>query len=676
METLVLALLLLAAILVSSVIDQLVPKVSSPLIQIGLGLIIAMAAPAQIRIGLDPDLFLVLFIAPLLYDEAKGVDKAALWRNRMPVLSLAIGLVVVTALVVGFAVHAVIPSITLAAAFALGAALGPTDAVAVASLSKETDIPERQKSILESESIINDASGVVSFQFALAAAVTGTFSLIDASISFVISFFGGILIGVALGYAGNFLVRRVRAIGLENTTFHVLFEVFVPFIVYLVANALGASGIIAVVAAGLVNVISPRGIGPSISRMNIVSTSVWRVLSFTLNGMVFVLLGTQLPNAMRRTWDDQTIDNFVLVGYILALTCLLLLIRFAWVLAMERVHDRRSGQRHRLNKADLKSALVMSLAGPKGTITLAVMFTIPVLVNTNPLTYFPQRDLLIFLACGVIVVTLLLATFVVPLLAPKRRREKDEQAHEETACNIEILRNVIEELTARQTPETRSATRAVVRSYSERIKRIKETHGIENEPNVDLRLKALKWESDYVETLIRDEEVYPIVGYQYLNRLAHIERLLEHGTGRWSIQHAYLRVLSFLRTLFHSIVRGLPGISMPERAEALRDVQARAAEHVVGKLQQAVGDAGVPTEDASTLLLEYQRTCAALRNANPSITAITRSADKVDDVRRLGLRLEPEQIQTMYEEERLCRASAKRMRENVYLMQMDLEDNV
>lgn len=175
MAMLVLALLLLAAVLVSSVIDQLVPKVSSPLIQIGLGLVIALFAPSQIRIGLDPDLFLVLFIAPLLYDEAKSVDKAALWRNRRPVLSLAIGLVVVTALVLGFAVHAVIPSITLASAFALGAALGPTDAVAVASLSKETNIPERQKSILEGESLINDASGIVSFQFALAAAVTGSF---------------------------------------------------------------------------------------------------------------------------------------------------------------------------------------------------------------------------------------------------------------------------------------------------------------------------------------------------------------------------------------------------------------------------------------------------------------------------------------------------------------------
>ena len=503
MAMLVLALLLLAAVLVSSVIDQLVPKVSSPLIQIGLGLVIALFAPSQIRIGLDPDLFLVLFIAPLLYDEAKSVDKAALWRNRRPVLSLAIGLVVVTALVLGFAVHAVIPSITLASAFALGAALGPTDAVAVASLSKETDIPERQKSILEGESLINDASGIVSFQFALAAAVTGSFSLLDASVDFVVSFFGGILLGVVLGYVGNFLVRRVRSIGLENTTFHVLFEVFTPFIIYLVANAFGASGIIAVVAAGLVNVISPRAIGPSISRMNIVSSSVWRVLSFALNGVVFVLLGTQLPNAMRRTWDDQTIDNFVLVGYILALTFLLLLIRFLWVLAMERVRNRMGDDPHRLSKADLKSALVMALAGPKGTITLAVLFTIPVLVDTSPATYFPQRDLIIFLACGVIVVTLLIATFVVPLLVPKREREKDEVQQDETTCNIEILRNVVEELTARQTPETRRATRTVVHSYNERIARIKESHGLEDEPNVALRLQALRWERDYVEKLHR-----------------------------------------------------------------------------------------------------------------------------------------------------------------------------
>lgn len=676
METFVLALLLLAAVLVSSIIDQLVPKVSSPLIQIGLGLLIALIAPSQINTAFDPDLFLVLFIAPLLYDEAKSVDKTALWRNRKPVLSLAIGLVVVTALIIGFVVHAVIPSIPLAAAFALGAALGPTDAVAVASLSKETSIPDRQKSILEGESLINDASGIVSFQFALAAAVTGSFSLLNASIDFVISFFGGIFFGVALGYAANFLVRRVRSIGLENTTFHVLFEVFAPFIIYLVANAFGASGIIAVVAAGLVNVISPRAIGPSISRMNIVSSSVWRVLSFALNGVVFVLLGTQLPNAMRRTWDDQTIDNFALIGYILALTFLLLFIRFLWVLAMERVHNRASGNRHKLNREDLKSALVMSLAGPKGTITLAVLFTIPTLISASPLSYFPQRNLIIFLACGVIVVTLLLATFVVPLLAPKQKQEKDDRIREETACNIEILRNVIEGLNASQTPETRRATRTVIHSYNERITRIKETHGIENESNANLRLQALQWEKEYIEKLIEEKNVHPVVGYQYLNRLARIGQLIQHSTGRWSLQSIYLRIRATLRILFHNVVHGLPGVSLPKGAEAAREVQVKAAEHVIHKLQQAVSDTDVPTEDASALLLEYQRTCVAMRNTSPSITAIAHANDKVDDVRRLGLRLELEQIQAMYEEERLCRASVKRMRDNVHLMQMDLEDNV
>ena len=189
MEALMLALLLLAAVLASSVIDQLVPKISSPLIQILLGLGIALLASTQIKIELDDKLFLVLFIAPLLYDEAKNIDKGSLWRNRRPVVSLAIGLVVATALIVGFAVNWLVPSISLFAAFALGAALGPTDAVAVASLSKETSISARSKSILEGESLINDASGIVSFQFAIAAAVTGTFSLIDATADFLSSFF-------------------------------------------------------------------------------------------------------------------------------------------------------------------------------------------------------------------------------------------------------------------------------------------------------------------------------------------------------------------------------------------------------------------------------------------------------------------------------------------------------
>ncbi|WP_101722832.1 cation:proton antiporter [Eggerthella timonensis] len=670
MEALMLALLLLAAVLVSSVIDQLVPKISSPLIQILLGLGIALLASSQIKIELDDKLFLVLFIAPLLYDEAKNIDKASLWKNRRPVLSLAIGLVVATALVVSFAVNWLVPSISLFAAFALGAALGPTDAVAVASLSKETNISSRSKSILEGESLINDASGIVSFQFAIAAAVTGTFSLVDATADFLFSFFGGILMGIVLGYLGNFLVRKVRSWGLENTTFHVLFEVFTPFIVYLVANALHTSGILAVVAAGLVNVISPRVIGPSISRMNIVSTSVWRVLSFTLNGVVFVLLGTQLPLAFQGTWESTAIANDKLIAYVLGLALLIIAVRFVWVLLMEWVHNRKDPDSGTFGLENVRSAAVMTLGGPKGTITLAVAFTIPYSV--------PQRDLMIFMACGVIVITLLLATFVVPLLAPKKPPTDEDLRCDETEVSIEILRTVIEDLAARQTTENRAATQMVIHSYNDRIARIKSRNDIEDKPNTALRLQAVAWEQQLVLKLIDDEEIYPIIGYQYLSRLARIENMLQHHRGRWSAQNFMLRLRAIVRSGWHRIVSGLPGINVTERVQAVRDLQMQCAEHVVERLQQKLAspDSNEPTEDVSTLLLEYQRSITAMRNANPSITALTNTAGKALDIERYGLRLELDQIQARYEEGELCRASYKRLRENVYLMQVDLEDNV
>lgn len=674
METVLLALLMLAAVLVSSVIDQLVPKVSSPLIQIGLGLVIALFAGTQIDVLFsNSELFLVLFIAPLLYDEAKSVDKAALWRNRSSVLSLALGLVIVTALVVGFAVHWVIPSIGLAAAFALGAALGPTDAVAVASLSKDTEISPRGKSILEGESLINDASGIVAFQFALAAAVTGTFSLVDATLDFFFSFAGGIIIGLALGYFGNFLVRKVRSWGLENTTFHVLFEVFTPFIVYLAAHQLGTSGILAVVAAGLVNVISPRTIGPSISRMNIVSTSVWRVLSFTLNGIVFVLLGTQLPRAMQKTWENVTIGNELLVGYVVGITLILVIVRFVWIVAMEwwrKLRPKTEEDTQHFNGADVLSAAAMTLGGPKGAITMAVIFTIPRAI--------PQQQLIVFLACGVIVVTLLLATFVVPLLAPRKPPTDEDMLCDETQVKLEILRGVIEELAARQTPDNRIATQAVIHSYNERIGRVKGLNGIADEPNLELRLKALEWEQAYVLSLIEEEETPPFVGYRLLTKLSHMEDILKHHAGRWSFNKTIIHTRALLVASWHRIVQGLPGANLTEATQAARTLQIRSAEHVLGKLQaeMASSESSEKAEDISSVVLEYQRTLRTLRTTGPSITAITSTASKAVDIERLGLHLELEFIQTRYEEGDLCRAAAKRLRENVYLMQVDLEDNV
>ena len=681
MEALTLSLLLLAAVLVSSLIDQIVPRVSLPLIQIALGLAIAIVAGGEVEVTLDPDLFLVLFIAPLLYDEAKHADKVALWRERKPVLSLAIGLVVATALVIGFSVNAIVPSIPLAAAFALGAALGPTDAVAVSSLSKQVDIPQRQASMLKGELLLNDASGIVSFQFAIGAVVTGTFSLVNASSDFLVEFVGGLLFGVVLGLLGNWVVKTARSIGVENTNFHVLFEVLIPFLIYLVSQACHVSGVIAVVVAGLINVTSPKGvIGPTVSRMNIVSGSVWHVLTYALNGIVFVMLGTQLPNAMHDTWDNTRINNGTLILLVIGITFMLLATRFLWVLAMDFIHVRR-GEGRRFAKRDVRSALITTFAGAKGTITLSIMFSIPTQLVYPDLAYrvpFPQRDLLIFLACGVIVCTLLLATFVVPLLAPKRDEGEEElrRRAQDEATTLDIMRGVIEMLTAHQTPENRIETQAVIRSYNDRVARLKESSGIEDEPNVRLRLRALGWEYDRTLELLEDDEVSSVVGYQYLDRLEKIISLLEHGKGGGGFQHGGVRLRAFVHRAWNALLRELPGTAMAERTEEMRQLQIVVRSYAIEHLEAAVASSQVPTEDAAELLVEYQRSVAALRSAVPTVTAVVKVQNRADEVKRMAYHYELEQIQEAYEADLLSRVHAQRLRENVQLMQMDLEDTV
>ena len=298
MQTITLALVLLSAVLISAVIAQIVPKVSSPLVQIALGALVAIIADSRIIIEIEPELFLVLFIAPLLFHEAHEADKTSLWKNKKSMLSYAIGLVLLSAIVIGVAVHALIPSIGLAAALALGAALGPTDAVAVSSLKHDANIPPRQQAILQGESLLNDASGIVCFQFALGVAVGGVFVAQDAILTFLYQFIGGLVLGIVIGLIANFAIQKVRNLGLENTTFHVLFEVLIPFIAFLVGEHMHVSGVINVVACGITMSFAKRNLGPSISRLNIVSSSVWRVAAFALNGIVFVLLGTQLPTAL------------------------------------------------------------------------------------------------------------------------------------------------------------------------------------------------------------------------------------------------------------------------------------------------------------------------------------------------------------------------------------------
>ena len=680
MATIQLVLLLLAAVLVSSVLDQVIPKVSAPLIQIALGVVIAVLAQGNISIDLDSDLFLVIFIAPLLFHEAVEADKAALWKNKGALLSYAIGLVVVIMIVVGCVTHLVVPSLSLAACLALGAALGPTDAVAVASVSGKAEIMPRQRAILQGESLLNDASGIVSFQFALAAAVTGSWAVAEAVGDFAIEFFGGIIVGVIIGALLYLIIRTVRAWGLDNTTFHVLLEVLTPFIVYLFADSIHVSGVLCVVACGIIMSLTPQNLGPTDSRLNIVSSSVWQVLAYGLNGIVFVLLGTQLPNAIGNTWGDAGMSGPMLIGLVLLITVLMHGARFVWSLVTEQIADGRALRKHRRSFGQMaRAALVTTLSGAKGTITLAIMFTIPTIVDFDSMgiyVEFPNRDLLIFLASGVILVSLLLATYVVPLLAP-RTQDDAEEATRLAEAKIDIMRRVIEYLTAHETPENRAATAEVIRQYSDRIGRIQGEGDIEEESDVELRIKLLQWQQEYLWELIDAGEVPTDAGYTMLTRLARYEGLLKNDKEtRAAISRRGRHALARLRNAGKRLIHPLVGPEADAQAQVMRDIQIRITKYGIDRLQDRMAESDIATEAFSNLVLEQQRVLRTALEKSPSITAFTQREENSEVVRARALRVELEEIQNAYNAGTISRAVSQELRRNVQLMQIDMEDYV
>ncbi len=688
MELFELVLLLLGAVLLSTVFAEMIPRVSLPLVQIALGAVAALfwAHPTDIQV--DPELFLVLFIAPLLFDESRHANRRALWSIRGAILSLAVGLVIATVLVVGFTLNWIAPTIPLAAAFALGAALGPTDAVAVTALAKDIKLKPRQQALLSGEALINDASGVVSFQFAIAAAVTGTFSLIDAGISFFVSFFGGIALGLVLGFVAVVLLRFLRAQGLESTTTHVVFEVFIPFVVFLLAEHAGTSGILAVVAAGLLMTFYPQKNAAEAGELKVVSSSVWDVLVFVINGVVFVLLGMELMLFVSPTIETSGMSRMLLMGLVFLVTALVIAIRYLWVLVMDALQKTADGKRMGITRDVAKDALVTTLSGPKGAVTLSIAFTIPYMITSG--VAFPHRNDLIFLASGVIVITLLLANFVVPLLAPKEAEDGAKGRELELA----VLRAVVKKLHDKEDPENPDlAITAVIRNYEERIANILRGE-VDSELLRKLRIEVVSHQILYVDEVLDAKTHDESICERYLNQLLRMRKRLQGRRGeeyalkpryrvksgniaRYSIRRAFKKaeLLSEEQADRRSLLEGseqvaivyLKGLHTRDDKERTRAVRYLLSEHcsMLRMLRAADSAANAAQEsemlgtDSITFFPQYDP--AHLRH-------------HIDEMEAEGLRLELGQIQLMQDEGTMSRKFARELREQVYIRQMALSE--
>ena len=406
-----------------------------PLVQIGLGVAIASFGWHPVR--LDPHTFFLLFLPPLLFLDGWRIPKVGLFRDKGVILELALGLVLFTVAGAGFLIHWLIPELPLAVSFALAAILAPTDPVAVGAIAARVPIPPRLMHILEGESLLNDASGLVCFRFAVAAALTGVFSLSSAALTFLWVALGGIGIGV-LVTAAMAAAQRLLAVRFgEEPGASILLNLLLPFGAYMAAEHLQASGILAAVAAGITMSYVELS-GRALATTRIRRTVVWDTVQFALNGVMFVLLGEQLPDIVRAALQgpDLPVPRNVwwLAGNALAISFGLILLRLLWVwisLQVSMLAARRAGRPGIMPRKRL--ILATSLAGVRGAITLAGILTLPlVLPGGEP---FPGRDLAIFLASAVIVISLLVASIGLPrvLRGLELPEESTEEAQEDLA---------------------------------------------------------------------------------------------------------------------------------------------------------------------------------------------------------------------------------------------------
>ncbi|MFJ2322911.1 Na+/H+ antiporter [Pseudomonas sp. NPDC087817] len=429
MQTAYTVLILLMLVSVSRLVGRVIP-LPLPLVQIAAGALLAWPT-LGLHVALDPELFLFLFLPPLLFSDGWRMPKRELWHLRGPILTLAVGLVLFTVVGAGYFIHWLLPTIPLPVAFALAAVLSPTDAVAVSAISQNR-LPTPLMHMLQGEALMNDASGLVTFKFALAAAVTGVFSLTNASLTFVVVALGGLAVGVALSWLVGRLRAWMIARGWDDPATHVVFMLLLPFAAYVLAERLGVSGILSAVAAGMMQ--SWLDLLPRQTSTRLLNRSVWSLLEFAFNGLIFLLLGLQLPDIIKAVVSHEpTLWPTLLYRCldVLAIYLALVLLRFIWVQSIWRLSvllRRLRGKGDLTQVPTARSCWLLTVGGVRGAVTLAGVMSVPMLMGSEA---FPERDLLIFIAAGVILLSLVSACIALPLLLRGIEKSPDDKRRQE-----------------------------------------------------------------------------------------------------------------------------------------------------------------------------------------------------------------------------------------------------
>lgn len=501
-------------ILLSNVISHYLPAIPLSLIQIVLGLLTSLSG--QFEINLSQDWFLLIFIAPLLYTDGRRFPKGELWRMRVPILGNAILLVFLTTIVGGYLIYQIVPKIPLAEAFALAAILSPTDPIAVQSIAKRTKLPDSVLHLVSGESLINDASGLVAFRYALSAVLTGTFSLAAASGNFIYIGVIGIILGIVLSRLLDLIQELLLRNGVDDVVFHTAIQLVSPFLIYiLIEEVFHASGVVGVVAAGVTTQFGKTRSVEYRPELRVVSSTTWDVLNYLLNGFVFMLLGNVLPTAMRNIIEGDRFSTLQAVSYAFLTWIIILAIRTIWSYVYQIFPSKKNKGK---KKGAVRYALLTGLSGVRGAVTMAGILSLPLRMPSGAV--FPERDLVLFIASGVVIFSLLAAVITLPLVAPNAgpivtrgssidevqedQEEKEElpQYLTDNEAYLIIVQTAISSLNEKRTPKNQRAAYELMLDYQNLERQI--SMEIRDDDQVE---KALGQEAKLRQVAIAGERV-------------------------------------------------------------------------------------------------------------------------------------------------------------------------
>lgn len=400
--------LIIAIVLLIMIANKI--KVAYPVLLVIAGLLISFI-PDIPMIKIDPELIFIIFLPPLLYEAAWTISWKELWKWRRIIGSFAFVVVLLTATIVAFVANHFIPGFSLALGFLLGGIVSPPDAVSAGAILKFVKVPKRMSSILEGESLLNDASSLIIFRFAMIAVATGQFVWQEAVLSFSWMLIGGIGIGLLIGW----LFMKGQKILPTDANMDTVLTIVAPYLMYIAAEEVHSSGVLAVVSGGLLLSNNRHSFLSTSSRLR--GISVWESLAFILNGLVFILIGLDLPEITSGLGD---ISLYAAIGYGLLVTLVLIVVRIlaaygaVFITLIARNFITVADSRH----PGFKVPAILGWTGMRGVVSLAAALSIPVRLSHNG-PEFPQRNLILFITFIVILTTLLAQGLTLPVIIRK-----------------------------------------------------------------------------------------------------------------------------------------------------------------------------------------------------------------------------------------------------------------